>query len=60
VETDVSEERAVSIIRVKQISEVGTALAVSSNGVTFPENGIPHSHRSEILKSCIALTGWDL
>jgi hypothetical protein len=24
----------------------------------IPEDGIPHSHRSEILKSYIELTGW--
>jgi hypothetical protein len=29
--TDVSEERIASIIRVKRISELGTALAVTSN-----------------------------
>jgi hypothetical protein len=29
--TDISEERIASIIRVKRISELGTALAVTSN-----------------------------
>jgi hypothetical protein len=29
-------------------------------GIYIPEDGILHSHRSENLKSYIALTGWTL
>jgi hypothetical protein len=51
VRTDVSEERSVSIIRTKTISELGTTLAVSRNFSHIPEDGILHTHRSENLES---------
>jgi hypothetical protein len=35
VRTDASEERSASIIKVTRIGELGTALAVSSNGSTL-------------------------
>jgi hypothetical protein len=38
VKTDVSEEHITSIIRVKRINELGTALAVSSNRSTLRKN----------------------
>jgi hypothetical protein len=67
--TDVSEERAASLIRMERISELGPTLAVTSNQQTvvttatrrhIPEDGILHSYRRENLRSYIALTGWAL
>jgi hypothetical protein len=40
VRTDVSEERIASSIRVKAIGELGTSLAVTSNGSTLRGNTI--------------------
>jgi hypothetical protein len=38
VKTDVSEELSASIIRVTRIGELGTSLAVTSNGCTLRRN----------------------
>jgi hypothetical protein len=54
---NVPEERITSIIRISRIGELGTTLELTSN---IPDDGILHSHRREILKSYIALTGWAL
>jgi hypothetical protein len=73
VRTDLSEKRTASFIKVTRIGELGTMLAVTSNRRTLgrntksvltratrrrnPEEAILHSHRGEILKSYIAVTG---
>jgi hypothetical protein len=46
---EVSEERAVSFIRVTGIGELRATLAVTSNRSNIPEGGILHSHRRENL-----------
>jgi hypothetical protein len=50
VRTYVLEDRIASIIRVTKIGERHN----------IPQDGILHIHRSESLKSYIALTGWTL
>jgi hypothetical protein len=67
VRADVSDEYIASMITVTRTGELGTTLAVTTNrsnlrknNISIPEDGILHSHRSENLKSCIALTGWAL
>jgi hypothetical protein len=52
VRTDVSEESIAFIISVTRISELGRKLTVSSN---IPEDGTPHSHRRENLKSYVVM-----
>jgi hypothetical protein len=55
VRTDVSEDDIASI-RVTRIGELGTTLAVTSNGRTLrniAEDGKVHSHRRENLRSYI-------
>jgi hypothetical protein len=59
--TDVSEKHIASVISVKSISVLGTALVVVACSVVLaratrrniPEDGILHSHRRENLKSYI-------
>jgi hypothetical protein len=41
VRTDVSEERSASIIRVTRIGELGTTLAVTSNGIKLVDSCHP-------------------
>jgi hypothetical protein len=62
VRTDVSEELSASLIRVTRIGELGTTLAVTSNGRTLRRNPnitkdvILHSHRHENLKFYMSVT----
>jgi hypothetical protein len=62
VKTDVSEERPSSQIlftlMIEAIRSSETPLLTRSTDIQ--EDGILHSHRSENIKSYIALTGWVL
>jgi hypothetical protein len=74
IRTDVLEEYIAFIFRMTRIGELGTTLAVTSNGSRLgrntvltratrrqiPEDDILHSHRHENLKTYMALTGWTL
>jgi riboflavin synthase alpha subunit len=52
VRTDVSEELSAFFIEVTRIAALGTTLAVTrAKRRNIPEDVIPHSHRSENLKS---------
>jgi hypothetical protein len=48
---DVSEERIASVIRVIRIGELGTTLAVTSNGRTMLSNTIVYSGRDKFLRN---------
>jgi hypothetical protein len=72
VRTDVSEERdkkrgtrnnvspPSNDARFVAIRSSETSLATTAIWCNIAEDGIPHSHRRENLKSYIALTGWTL
>jgi hypothetical protein len=47
IRTDVSEELRASFIRVTTIGELGTTLAVTSNGRTLPCSSLPDSCRPD-------------
>jgi hypothetical protein len=66
VRIDIPEERIAPIIRVRLLVTVNihsspifvTVMIATRRNI--PEDGIPHSHRRENLKSYIALIGWAL
>jgi hypothetical protein len=47
-------------LMMEAISSSGTSVLTRATRRNIPEDGILHSHRREILKSYIALTGWAL
>jgi hypothetical protein len=45
-------------LMMEALSSSETSVLIRATRRNIPEDGIPHSHRREILKSYIALTAW--
>jgi hypothetical protein len=60
VKNDVSEELSPSFLMKEALSSSETSVLTRATRRSIPEGDILHSHRSEDLKSYIALTGWTL